>query len=75
MRRQGGEGTLPAVRTVFCMDSIIRLSPEACSRTLVRSSGLYRGDGKAKTLGRRITDGGRVICSLGYRCRDCRGDT
>ena len=33
-------GTLPAVRTVFFMDCIIRLSPEACSRTLVRSSGL-----------------------------------
>ena len=35
-----GQGNLPAVRTVFFMDCIIRLSPEACSRTLVRSSGL-----------------------------------
>ena len=30
----------PAVLTVFRIDSIMRLSPDACSRTLVRSRGL-----------------------------------
>ncbi len=40
LSRRGDNRTLPAVRTVFLMDCIIRLSPEACSRTLVRSSGL-----------------------------------
>ena len=32
---------LPAVRTVFRKLIIIPLSPDACNRTLVRSSGLY----------------------------------
>ena len=31
------------MRTVFFMDDIIRLSPEACKRTLVRSNGLVTG--------------------------------
>jgi hypothetical protein len=42
----GQGGHLPAVRTVFLMDSIIRLSPEACKRTLVRSSGLGHRQGQ-----------------------------
>ena len=48
--RWSGEGS-PAVRTVFFIDSIMRLSPEACRRTLVRSSGLRRREGKALELG------------------------
>jgi hypothetical protein len=35
------------VRTVFFIDSIMRLSPEACRRTLVRSRGLVRRKDKA----------------------------
>jgi hypothetical protein len=70
MGRWSGECS-PAVRTVLLMDSIMRLSPEACRRTLVRSSGLGHREGKALEL----EGGGTVGNLLCYRCGDCRGDT
>jgi hypothetical protein len=70
----GQGGHLPAVRTVFLMDSIIRLSPEACKRTLVRSSGLGHRQGQgAAARSRGYLDGEE--CVLGYRCGNRCGDT
>jgi hypothetical protein len=70
--RVGWKGS-PAVRTVFLKDSIIRLSPDACRRTLVRSNGLVatRKDEsvKARYAGRNVND------LLRYRCRNRRSNT
>src|SRR5216683_2025854 len=69
---RGGKGS-PAVRTVFFMDSIIRLSPEACRRTLVRSNGLVAAK-KGEAI--EAWDTGRDVRGLlRYRCGNRRGDT
>jgi hypothetical protein len=63
----GGRGS-PAVRMVFLMDSIIRLLPEACRRTLVRSNRLVAAK-KGEAI--EAWDTGRdVRCLLRYRCGD-----
>ena len=40
----------PAVRTVFFSDAIIPLSPVACKRTFVKSSGLRGSSSSATTV-------------------------
>jgi hypothetical protein len=67
-----GKKSSPAVRTVFLMESTIRLSPDACRRTLVRSNGLVatrNGEGVEARYA-----GGNVKDLLRYRCRNRRCD-
>jgi hypothetical protein len=70
--RVGWKGS-PAVRTVFLKDSIIRLSPDACRRTLVRSNGLV-ATRKEKSVQARFA-GRNVNDLLRYRCRNRRSNT
>jgi hypothetical protein len=54
----------PAVWTVFFMDAIIRLSPEACKRTLVRSNGLVTASKARVRVHIRVRECKGIYCVI-----------